>query len=241
VNGCETLAHRGRHRKGDVLHAERCKDPLLHHLAEALAADALDDLATPIDVAAIFPFVVGIEQQRRHQRRLRAGNHAWLAVLLRQAQVIGVEEVVAKAGGVQHQHAGGDVALRRPQPWLAVSVEPVEHLELANVGNVGFCRSVQVELAFLDALQDRCPSDRFCGREDSEDGICRHCLTGAKDALAGGAFVNVGRAIRDHRHYAGNAVLASHDLLQDLVTCTFQVVTHRRSSRCQFDPALRAE
>src|SRR5580692_5741432 len=31
--------------------------------------------------------------------------------LLRQAQVIRIEEVVAEAGGVQQQHAGGDIAL----------------------------------------------------------------------------------------------------------------------------------
>ena len=182
VDDGETRPHRRSQREGDVLHPERRKDPLLHHLAEALAADALDDLAAPVNVAAIFPFVAGIEQQRRHQGCLRAGDHARLTALLREAEVTGVEEVVAEAGRMQHQHAGGDVALRRPQLRLAVGVKSVEHFELADVGDVGFGRGVQVELAFLDALHDRRAGDRFRGREDGEDRVGRHCLSAKNDA-----------------------------------------------------------
>ena len=227
VNGGKPCAHHRRRRKGDVRHAERRKDPLDHHLAKTFAADTLNHLAAPVDVAAIFPFVAGIEEQRRHEGRLRAGDYTRLAVLLRQAKVVGVEEVVAEAGRVQHQHAGGDVPLRRPQPGLAGSIEPVEHLELADVGDVDPCGGIQVEPTFLDALQDRRAGDRLCGREDREDGVGGHSLTGAKDTLSGSAFVDVGRAVGDHRHDARNTVLTSRNLLQDPVTFIFQVAVHR--------------
>jgi hypothetical protein len=75
------------------------------------------------------------------------------------------------------------------------------------------------------------PAIAFVVEKDGEDGVGRHCLTGAKDTLAGGAFVDVGRAVGDHRHHAGNTVLTSHDPLQNPVTCASEVVTHRRSSR----------
>ena len=83
----------------------------LHHLAQPLASDALDHLARPVDVAAILPVLAGVEQQRRAQGGLRGGDHAGLAVLLRQAVVALAEEVVAEARGVQQEHARGHVAL----------------------------------------------------------------------------------------------------------------------------------
>ena len=56
MSGCEG--------EGGARHAERSEDALLHHLAQPLAGDAFDDLAGPVDVAAIFPIVAGIEQER---------------------------------------------------------------------------------------------------------------------------------------------------------------------------------
>ena len=50
-------------------HAERLEDPLLHHLAEPLAGDALDDLPDPVDVRAVLPLVARVEQQRRADAR----------------------------------------------------------------------------------------------------------------------------------------------------------------------------
>ena len=59
VDGGEPGTHRRGQLKRNIRHSERRKNPLRHYLAEALAADALDNLAAPIDVAAIFPFVAG--------------------------------------------------------------------------------------------------------------------------------------------------------------------------------------
>ena len=63
---------------------------------------ALDDLAAPVQVGAVFPSIAGIEQKRRHDRCLRRSNNAWLAVFAGEPVVVLVEEIIAEAGGVQH-------------------------------------------------------------------------------------------------------------------------------------------
>ena len=167
----------------------------LEHLAEPLAGDRLDHLAAPVDVAAVLPLVARIEQQRRHQRRLRRGDNARLALLLREPVVVLVEEVVAQASRVQQQHAGGDVALGRAQLRFALRVEALDHLQLADLGDVGLGRRVEVELALFDELQRRRAGDRLGGREDREHGVGRHGRVAVQPALAGGTFVDVALAV----------------------------------------------
>lgn len=108
----------GRHRPGQgerrVAHAERCADPLGHHVTEPFAANRLDHLTGPVDVRPVLPFRARIEQQRRLQRRPACRDHAGLVVFHPQPVVGLVEEVVSEPGGVQQQHAGGDVAHRGP-------------------------------------------------------------------------------------------------------------------------------
>jgi hypothetical protein len=139
-----------------------------------LAADRFHDLACPVHIAAVFPLVSGIEQERRHDRRLRGRDYARLAVLLGEAIVALAEEVIAEAGSVQHQHARGDVALRCPELRLACRIKPVEHLQLADIGRVGFRGGVEVKLAFLDALHHGRTRDRLGRGENGEDGVGRH-------------------------------------------------------------------
>ena len=203
----------------------------LHHLAQPLAGDAFDHLAGPVDVAAIFPIVAGIEQERRPERRLRGGDDAGLAVLLGQAVVLLVEEVVAEAGGVQEQHAGGDGALGRPQPGLAGGVEALQDLGLADLGRVFLGRGVEVELAVLDQLQAGGAGDRLGGREDREHRIGGHRGVLAEQALAGGALVDVAAAVGRHGDHARHARGSSDGALQDRVAGSLQAVGHVVASR----------
>ena len=119
----------------------------------------------------------GSNSKRRVDRRLRRGDHARLAMLLRETVVLLVEEVVAEAGRVQQQHPRGDVALGRAQLGLAVRVEALQHLQLADLRRVGLGRRVEIELAVLDQLQARRAGDRLGRREDREHACrasCRH-------------------------------------------------------------------
>src|SRR4051794_31918714 len=71
-----------------VLHPQRTADALGQHRAQALARDALHDLAGPIDVGPVLPAVAGVEQQWRGDGRARAGDDARLAVPLREPVVL---------------------------------------------------------------------------------------------------------------------------------------------------------
>ena len=76
-------------------------------------------------------------------------------MLLREAKVIGVEEVVTESGRVQHQHAGGDVALRRPQPRIAACIESFEPFELAQFGSVFWIEAPEFDdIGYFDTLEE---------------------------------------------------------------------------------------
>ena len=226
--------------EGGVLHAERLEDALLHDFAQPLAADAFDDLAAPVDVRAVFPFVARIEKERRVDGGLRCGDHRGLAVFLGEAVVGLVEEIVAEAGRVQHQHAGGDIALGRAELRIAGGVEAVDDLELADVGRVFLGRRVEIELALLDALQDRRAGDRLGGGEDREDAVGRHVGVLAHDALARRAFVDVFVLVGHHGDDAGYARVRGGDAIENGVEGRFQ--GHGRFSSVvnrSLRPALR--
>ncbi len=175
----------------------------------------LHDLAAPVDVRSILPAVAGIEQKRRRQRRLRGGDDARLTVLRRQPIVGLVEEVVAEPGRVQHQHARGDVPLRRPQSRLAGIVETLDDLQLAEVRNIGPCGRVEIELALLDELQSRRTGDRLGGRKDRKDAVGRHRVVFAEGAFSGCALVDDALAVRGHGDDARNAGSARHNAIED--------------------------
>jgi hypothetical protein len=64
---------------------------------------------------------------------------------------------------MQHQHAGGDVALGRAQPRFVVCVETLKNLKLGYIRRLCFCGRIEIELAFFDALHNRSASDRLRG------------------------------------------------------------------------------
>ena len=64
------------------------------------------------------------------------------------------EEIVTKAGGVNHQHARGHIALRGAQFRFTLGVKALDHLKLADVGGVDLGRRIEIELALFDELQD---------------------------------------------------------------------------------------
>ena len=80
----------------DVGYAPWLEDASRKHLAKSLAGDHLAHLAAAVHIAAVFPAVAAVEQRRRHQRRLRRGGDAELA-LLDQAQTRLVGEFLAEA------------------------------------------------------------------------------------------------------------------------------------------------
>ena len=152
-------AHRGRHDKARFRHAERREDALGKNLPQPLARYAFDDLARPINVAAIFPALARIKQQRRLKRGARCGDDARLAMLLGKAIVSRVEEIVAKARDVQQQHPRRHIALGRTQHGLSAVIKALEDLQLRNPGRIIFCGRIEIELAVLHELQTRRAGD----------------------------------------------------------------------------------
>ena len=148
-------------------------------------------------------------------------------MLLGQAIVLLVEEVVAEAGGVQEQHAGGDGALGRPQPGLAGGVEALQDLGLADLRCVFLGRGVEVEPALLDQLQDGCAGDRLGGREDREHGIRGHVGVLAEHPLAGRALVDVATPVGRHCDHPRDPRSARDGSVQDRVGGVLQLVGHR--------------
>ena len=131
-----------------------------------------------------------------------------MPLLLSEPIVLGVEKVVTQACSVQHQHAGGDLPLWRPQSWLTAGIESVKHLELAYIRRVSFGGRVEIEFTLLDTLHHRRTSDRFGGREYRKHRVSRHGSARAKHAFAERALIDVRGRVRDHRDDAGNAILA---------------------------------
>ena len=136
---------------------------------------------------------------------------------------------IAEARGMQHQHAGRDVALRRPKPEPARLVETLEHLKLADLRNIALRRRVEVETALLHALQDRGPGDRLGAGKEREDAIGRHRLGLAEAPHAGRALIKSPLPSRRHRDDAGNARLAGYRLLHDRVGGGGEFSGHRSS------------
>ena len=205
VDAGKLAAHRIGELERGIPNAERFEDPRLEDLAEPPSGDRLDDLAAPIHVGAVFPALAGIEQQRCHQRGLGRRDDARLPLLLRKAVVGVIDEIVAEACTMDHQHAGGDVALRRTEAWLALVVKALDDLKPADVGCVGLGRRVEIELAFLDELQNGGARDRLGGREDGEHAVGRHVGRLVEPAFARGAFVDVAMPVGHHRNDAGDA------------------------------------
>jgi len=141
-----------------------------------------------------------------------------------------VEEIVAKTGRVQQQHPGGDVALGCTQLRLSIRVEAFDHLQLADLGDVGLGGRVEVKFALFDELQRRRAGDRLGGREDREHGVGRHVRVAVQPALASGTFVDVALGVGDHRHHAGHARLGRYDAVQDRVRRRLEVGRHLFSS-----------
>ena len=170
--------------------------------------------------------VAGIEQKGRVERRLRRREHARLPALLGEAVVVLVEEVVAEARGVQQQHPGGDVAPGRAQPGLSLSIETLEHLQLADVRGIDLGRRIELEPAVLDQLQRGGTGDRLGGREDGEHGVGRHVGIPADHALARGPFVDVPVPIGRDRDHAGHAGTSRGHLAQNAIDGALQTVSH---------------
>ena len=211
------LLHRGRHGKGRVFHAEALEDAFLHQLAQALAGDALGDLAGPVHVGAVFPGLARIEQHRGVDRGVGGRDDARLAVILRKTVVGLVEEIVGEARGVQKQHPRRHIAFRRAQLRLAVVVEAVDHLQLADRRRILLGRRVEIEPAVLDQLQANGAGNRFRGRKDGADAVGGHVDIAAEPALAHGAFVDIAVPVGRDRCHARHAGRGTDGLVQDRI------------------------
>ena len=199
----------------EVGHAERIEHTRPQDRVQPLAGDPLDDLTDPVDPDPVFPRAARVEQERRHQAALGAPTR--LAGLSGETLQRSVEIDIAEAGRVQHQHAGRHVALRRPKLGRALVVEPLEHLNGADLRRVALSRRVEVEAPVLDELQRRRPGDRLGAGEQREDAVGGHRLGRAELPHPRGAFIDVCATIRDHRDDAGNAQHAGHGAFQNRV------------------------
>ncbi len=148
-------------------------------------------------------------------------------MLAGEAVVCLVEEVVSEAGGVKHQHPGGYVALRRPQPGIARPIEAFDYLELPDFRDITLRRSIEIEASLLDQLERGGARDRLRRGEDGEDGIGGHIGILAEHALAGRTLIDVPRPVARHRHDARHAGAARDHASQDGVGGPFQFTGHK--------------
>ena len=84
-------------------------------------------------------------------------------MLLGQAIVVFVEDVIAEAGSVQHQHARCDIAPGWAQSRVPVRVKAFQHLQVADLRRVVFRGRVEVQQSLLDTLQ-HCGAAHGLGR-----------------------------------------------------------------------------
>jgi hypothetical protein len=185
-----------------------------HDIAESLAGDALHHHAGPVDVAAVLPALARIEQQRRLDRLPRRIDHPGLALLVREARVRFVEEVVGEAGGMREQMARGHVATRGAQLRFAVGAEALYHHDVPQLGHVLLGGRVEVEQAFLDQLQARRAGDGLGGREDRAHGVGLERFPAPGVADAASAFVDRAAAVGHRRRHPGHAWRGRGDAVQ---------------------------
>ena len=79
----------------------------LKYCLEALAAEALDGLADPVDVDAVLPALARVEHQRQAQRDRLALDDARDAGVLLVAEHVRVPDVVGEARGMRQQGGAG--------------------------------------------------------------------------------------------------------------------------------------
>ena len=219
----QAAAHAVGDAEGGAVHAERAEEVVLHVLAELLAARRLDHLAGKVDVDAVEPALAGIEQQRRGQRLVLAGDDARHLHRLHVLGDLGAPDVVAEARGVGEEVAQGDVALGLAGLGLAVGVEAVEHADLAQRGDHRLGRPIERKLAPLDELHGGGAGDRLGHRGDPHHGVGRHLGRLAQHPLAEAAFVGRALGVGRHGDHARHVALA-HRILQKLVGCCFHGV-----------------
>src|ERR1700735_164872 len=109
--------------ESSVLHAERIEDILLHVAAKLLAGDGFHRLAGEVEADAVFPFLARVEDERRTERGVRAGDDRRGSCLFQVARDVGAPEVVRAAGGVGKKMPERDVAARRSRLRIAVRVK----------------------------------------------------------------------------------------------------------------------
>jgi hypothetical protein len=225
--------HRRAHLEADVGHAQRLEQALAHHLAQARAAQPLDDAPQPVDVDAVGPGGARLVQQHRADRLEAAGDDGRDVARGAELQVVLAEELVAQARGVQQQVVDRDAPLRATQARLAVGIEALEHLQRVDLRHMVAGGVGQVQPAFLDQLQGQRRGHRLGGREDREHRVQRHRGGLAQFAHAGGAGIDLGQAVGDHRDDAGHAAVAVHGLVQQPVQGGLEcVVGHGGRSPC---------
>ena len=156
----------GRHERG-VLHSERAEDVLLAVGVQVLAADRFDHQPEPVDARSVLPPRAGVGDQRRLEHLAAARRWIGKAGQLVVAQQVGIAEPVRKARGVSQQVADRRLAGGRPQSRL-IAVEPLEHLELAELGQDVGHRLLERHPTLLDQLQPCCARERLRHRCDQK-------------------------------------------------------------------------
>ena len=236
--------------KAVLAHAERREDALLHHLAQPLAGDRLRPPGRPSRCCCRTP-------NRRPDRTAAASSSdafeavmtlGW-PVLLRQPVVVLVEEVVAEAGRVQQQHAGGDVALGCAQLGLAVRRRsprgPAARRSRARISWPGASRS---SLPSSTSCSAAVPVIALVVEKIANTVSVVMSASWPRTALAGRTFVDVAAAGRSpSRPRPARARLPDDGPVQDRVGGVFQSAAHRlapftrRSFRLPSDSGWRGQ
>src|SRR5215211_2285900 len=210
-------AHVIRHRERSIVHPERLEDTLLHYLAESLAPGSLDYLAHPVYVAPVLPLLARVEQKARRERCHRRCDDARDFPLLAVLHEIRVEEVVAEAGGVQHEMLYRNLGGWGAELRLTVGVEALEDVDVGDLGRVFSGGVVEGDHTLLHELLD-CHARYGLGtREDGEHGVRGHLLLPTELALAFRALVEIRLAVGRHRDHAWNAIFPLHSTAQHAV------------------------
>ncbi len=194
-----------------VLHAERIEDLRAQIDIERHPRRALDDAAQDVRAVAVNEGFARLSNRRqRPEPRHRSADRL---VLVRRVPAISCcrtqafrfvqcgdvrLRAIRIAGRMGQQVVDRDRSFDRHELGAAVLLD--RDLRFRELGNESAHGLVEIDLAFLDELQDRRARQCFGLRSDAEDRVLRHAPLGFLVAPADRAFIHGLAVLKDERH-----------------------------------------
>ena len=189
VGGSQALAHFVIDVKCGAAHFQWVKQVVLQVLAQGLAADFFNHLASPIDVDAVLPALAWVEQQRQGEGFVFAFGDAWNFQRCLHFLHIGIPNFVAETRRVGQQLAKRDVTLRGTGLGFAVRIKTGQHAHMAEFRTDVFGWLVQLKVASFDTLHRSHRGDGLGHGCDPTHGVVGHGVARTKGSFTKSAFV----------------------------------------------------